>query len=101
MGVLAGVPDIHLPVARAGYIGLYVEMKYGNGRLQDSQKVFLLAASAEMNYCIVCYTADDAIRVIDKYLNGETIYPDLSIIRNDEIIGRVKGTKDKRGNENL
>ena len=27
MGVLAGVPDLHLPVACAGYNGLYIEMQ--------------------------------------------------------------------------
>ena len=33
MGVLAGVSDLHLPVARGGYHSMYIEMKYEEGRL--------------------------------------------------------------------
>mgnify|MGYP004433785991 CR=1 FL=1 len=29
-GVKAGVPDLHLPVARGGYNGLYIELKVGS-----------------------------------------------------------------------
>ena len=36
MGVKSGVPDLHLPYAKGVYIGLYIEMKYGTGRHQDS-----------------------------------------------------------------
>lgn len=31
MGVKSGVPDVHLPVARGGYHGLYIEMKRTKG----------------------------------------------------------------------
>ena len=31
-GVKAGVPDLALPVARKGYHGLYIEMKFGKTR---------------------------------------------------------------------
>lgn len=37
MGVKSGVADLHLPYAKGVYIGLYIEMKYGTGRHQDSQ----------------------------------------------------------------
>lgn len=37
MGVKSGVSDLHLPYAKGVYIGLYIEMKYGTGRHQDSQ----------------------------------------------------------------
>ena len=33
-GVKAGVPDLHLPVPKGQYASLYIEMKYGDGRLQ-------------------------------------------------------------------
>ena len=33
-GVKAGVPDLHLPVPKGQYASLYIEMKYGNGKLQ-------------------------------------------------------------------
>lgn len=90
LGVLAGVPDLHLPVAKAGYYSLYIEMKYGNNRLQKTQKEFLTAAAAEDNYCVVCYTAEDAIGVIEDYLHNLTSWPNLSIIKGGKRSGTVK-----------
>lgn len=92
MGVLAGVADLHLPVACAGYNSLYIEMKYGNGRLQDSQKEFLKTAAHFNNYCAVCYTADDAIGLLKNYVNHLTAfnYENLSILKGGKKIGTVK-----------
>ena len=92
MGVLAGVPDLHLPVARAGYNGLYIEMKYGNGRLLASQKEFLIRAARFNNYCAVCYTAEDAIAVLQNYLDHRVAFrfKNLSILKEGKQIGTVK-----------
>lgn len=69
MGVLAGVSDLHLPVPKGVYASLYIEMKYGDGRLEDSQKRFLHAAADAGNFCAVCYEAEGAITIIDEYIN--------------------------------
>ena len=90
MGVLAGVPDLHLPVARAGYNGLYIEMKYGDGRLQETQKTFLIKAAEQNYYCTVCYSAEDAIMVLEDYMHDITIYPNLSILKGKK---RIKGIR--------
>lgn len=87
MGVLAGVADLHLPVARGPWHGLYIEMKYGEGRLSNSQKDFLKLAAEQGVYCIVCYSAEDAIEVIRQYVSRETAYPNLTILKN----GKEKG----------
>ena len=89
MGVLAGVADLHLPVSRSGYHSIYIEMKFDDGRLSKSQKEFLKAASYERNYCIVCYSAADAIEILDKYMHNRTI-ENLSILKGGESIGTVK-----------
>ena len=89
MGVLSGVADLHLPVARGNYHSLYIEMKYEEGRLLESQKDFLKAAAAEGNYCIVCYSAPDAIEIIDLYMHGRTIQ-NLSIVKGGKSIGAVR-----------
>lgn len=39
-GVKAGVPDIMLPAARAGYHGLYIELKAGENTTTKKQKPF-------------------------------------------------------------
>ena len=46
MGVKAGIPDLCLPVPMGVYSGLYIEMKYDTGRLEDSQKKMLKALAA-------------------------------------------------------
>ena len=48
MGVKAGVSDLCLPYPKGIYHGLFIEMKYGRNRQQDTQKEFLadMAAAA-------------------------------------------------------
>ena len=41
MGVKAGVSDFCLPYPKGIYCGLYIEMKFGDGKHQKSQKEFL------------------------------------------------------------
>lgn len=89
MGVLSGVADLHLPEARAGFHSLYIEMKFTGGRLQDSQREFLMHAAFLGNYCVVCYTAEDAIHVIDNYIRNHVNYENLAIIKEGEKIGIV------------
>ena len=90
MGVLAGVADLHLPVARGPWHGLYIEMKHGEGRLQESQKDFLKLAAEQGVYCIVCYSAEDAIEVIRQYVSRATKYPNLSILKGGKSSETVK-----------
>lgn len=73
MGVKAGIPDLCLPVPMGVYSGLYIEMKYDTGRLEDSQKKMLKALTAAGHYCTVCYGAEEAIRVLQEYINLKKI----------------------------
>ncbi|MGL5753425.1 MAG: VRR-NUC domain-containing protein [Paraclostridium sp.] len=68
-GVKAGVPDLHLPIARHRYHGLYIEMKYGNNKTTQTQKEWLLALQEQGYLCKVCNGAEEAIAVLQKYLN--------------------------------
>ena len=69
----AGIPDLCLPVPMGVYSGLYIEMKYDTGRLEDSQKKMLKALAAAGHYCTVCYGAEEAIRVLEEYINLKKI----------------------------
>ena len=73
MGVKTGIPDLCLPVPMGVYSGLYIEMKYDTGRLEDSQKKMLKALAAAGHYCTVCYGAEEAIRVLQEYINLKKI----------------------------
>lgn len=69
MGVKAGVSDLCLPYPKGIYCGLYVEMKYGDGRQQPPQKEFLEDMAAAGHYVATCYSAEEAIEVITEYLS--------------------------------
>mgnify|MGYP002517147159 FL=1 len=68
-GVLAGVSDFVLLVARKGYHFLCIEMKRKGGRQSDAQKAFSLAVAAFGGLYVLCYSSDDFCRVVDDYLN--------------------------------
>lgn len=68
------MPDICLPVAKGGYNGLYIELKrVANGRVSEEQKRWLNALHEKGYAAEVCYGADDAIKMIMKYLKGEAL----------------------------
>lgn len=93
MGVRAGVSDLCLPYPKGAYCGLYIEMKHGNNRQQPTQKEFLSDMAAAGHYVVTCYSAGDAIAVLEIYLqlgeaeiNGlEMGIPNNSILREGKI----------------
>lgn len=72
MGVLAGVPDLFLPVPRAGFHGMYVELKALDGTVSKNQKEFLTAVIEQGYFGCVCWGAEDAIDVICRYMREGT-----------------------------
>ena len=75
-GVKAGIPDLHLPVARRGYISLYIEMKkpdrvnHKNGGLSDEQVELIALLRQHTNCVLVCYTWAEAARGLAGYLGA-------------------------------
>ena len=78
-GVKPGVPDLHLPIARGGYIGLWIEMKTATGRLSEDQRRIIAMLRAEGHRVEVCRSAADAVEVLEDYLSvpTPTIAPSL------------------------
>lgn len=68
MGVKAGVPDLHLPVAKGGYHSLYIELKAANGRVSENQTEWLAALNRQGNKAVVCYGWEQAAQAIKDYL---------------------------------
>ncbi len=67
-GLVAGIADIFLMCPKSGYHGMFIELKSAKGKLSDSQKDFMGAASS-MNYlAVVCYGFDEAKKAIEEYL---------------------------------
>ena len=67
-GVKSGVPDLCLPVARGGYHGLYIEMKYGKNKTSENQNKWLEALQKQDYAVAVCYGWQEAQQVITDYL---------------------------------
>lgn len=68
-GVKAGVPDIHLPVARHGFHGLYIELKKMKGNsTTENQDHWLEALNAQGYYAVVCKGWVEASKTILDYL---------------------------------
>ena len=67
MGLRPGFPDLLITRARGGYHGFAIEMKYGKNKPTPDQIEWLRRLSSEGYATAVCYTATDAINLIEKY----------------------------------
>lgn len=103
MGVKSGVSDLCLPYPKGIYCGLYIEMKYDKGRCQSSQKEFLTDMAAAGHYVATCYTAQDAIDVIEEYckLDKEMMTVELSPLLEVGNILHINGQKMKEPNNSV
>ncbi len=67
-GVLAGIPDLFLPVACGNYHGLYIEMKKVGGKLSSQQKTLITLLRNQGYKVEICYGYEQAIATISDYL---------------------------------
>jgi hypothetical protein len=70
-GVLAGVPDLCLPVSVGQYHGLYIELKTLTGKASGKQKGYIQSLNNQGYLAIVCQGHEKAIMAIKKYLGEE------------------------------
>ena len=73
-GLKPGVPDLMLPVARHGWHGLYIELKYGKGRVSDTQKFWHDELTSQRYAVFVCVGWEAAKKTILAYLSDGIIY---------------------------
>lgn len=90
MGVKAGVSDLCLPYPKGIYCGLYIEMKFGDNRQQATQKEFLKDMAEAGHFVATCYSAEEAIEVIKKYLSLNSWRMNDVMI----VMGRANGKQD-------
>ncbi len=69
LGVKKGQPDLLLPVCRAGFHGLVIEMKATNGRLTEEQKEWLAHYEHQGWQTHTCHSAEEAHAAICSYFN--------------------------------
>lgn len=67
-GVVAGVPDLFLMIPKAGWHGMFIEMKTEKGRLTESQKNFMGLATLLGYQSVVAYGFSEAQKLIHDYM---------------------------------
>lgn len=70
-GLKPGVWDIFLPVARKGYHGLFIEMKFGKNTLSDQQKEFHKFIENQNYLGCIAYHWEQAYRYILEYIDAK------------------------------
>lgn len=67
-GVKRGVSDICIPIARQGYHGAFIEMKFGKNKLTPEQKEFHEFLESSGYKPFVAYSSREAQSAIEGYL---------------------------------
>jgi len=72
MGYRKGTPDLTIYEPRGEYHGLFIEFKNPKGVVSEQQRRFLDQAF-DLGYATaVCYSADEAIKVLTEYMSRRT-----------------------------
>lgn len=69
MGLSKGFPDISILEPRGKYHGLYIEMKRKGNKPTTEQIEWLRNLKSKGYATGLCYSASDAIALIEKYIN--------------------------------
>jgi hypothetical protein len=75
MGQFAGMPDVHLPVARGPFIGLYLEFKQAGRYGQPEQRAIADQLRAAGHCVIEVQSCQEAIAVTFGYLGIVSPFP--------------------------
>lgn len=67
-GVIPGVPDLCMPVARGGFHGFYMELKRKGGKPTDDQWDFMEALHEQGYFVRVTNHLGTAMEIIENYL---------------------------------
>ena len=72
-GVKAGIPDVFVPCPNDEWAGLYLEFK-APGNSQTKEQLSVGESLTKQGYLVyVCYSADEALRVLGAYINVKLI----------------------------
>ena len=68
-GVLKGIPDIFVALARKGYNGLFIEMKAGKKGVVSEEQTEMMIKLKEAGYCCaVCRSFEQFQNIVDNYI---------------------------------
>lgn len=90
-GLKKGVPDIVLPVARWGYHGLYIELKFGRNKPTKEQRAYMEQLQEEGYQTAVAYGFEQAREIIRHYLRRENTFDLVNCEESPKIFGKCEG----------
>lgn len=90
-GLRKGVPDIVLPVARQGYHGLYIELKFGKNKPTREQEEYLQALRNAGYQSAVAYGFEQAREIIRHYLRRERTFDLVNCEEAPKTFGKCEG----------
>jgi hypothetical protein len=68
-GVIPGVPDLCIPIAKGSYHGLYIEMKRREGGVVSKPQTWWLQALNNNGYfAVMCEGCQEAMGVVENYM---------------------------------
>jgi len=70
-GMEAGFPDVSVLVANDKFHGLFIEFKVKPNRVTEHQARWLRNLAINGYYTVVCWSATEAIDLIEKYLDNK------------------------------
>ncbi len=68
-GVISGVADLIFLVQKNGFNGLCIEMKYGNGKQSEKQKIWQEKVTQQGYAYVVCNSVESFMLTINNYIN--------------------------------
>ena len=71
LGVTPGLMDFLIFEPCGIYHGLFIEIKAGKNKQSDSQKELAKRLSEKGYFCAVCYSKDEFINEINKYIHEQ------------------------------
>lgn len=70
-GYSKGYPDIHFPLQKNGYAGLFIEIKKTKGGTKSAeQKEWVGYLNAQGYMAVFAHGLDECISILEGYLNG-------------------------------
>lgn len=67
-GVVAGIPDICVPIPSGKYGALYIELKIKPNKPSEKQTKAIKQLNDNGCLAVVCYSATEAIQTLENYL---------------------------------
>ena len=78
MGVVAGIPDICVPIPTPTCPGLYIEFKTDTGRLSEKQERIIWLLEKQGYTVLLCRTPMEAKKGVEDYLDLQL--PDYGLV---------------------